>query len=193
MLKQRKSLQGRWLAVVTLTLALMALCLAAGADAKRNYAMFNAKGELMMPKDYRQWVFVGAPVTPNDMNNGKAAFPEFHDVYIDPASFAAYKKKGLFPDGTVIVKELVSVGEKSAASGSGYFPGDFIGIAVSVKDGKRFAKEPGHWAYFSFMGENGKALSSAKAQATEACNTCHEKNAAADWVFTQYYPVLRAR
>jgi cytochrome c553 len=64
---------------------------------------------------------------------------------------------------------------------------------VSVKDGKRFAKEPGHWAYFNFMGENGKSLSSAKAQATAACNTCHQQNAAADWVFTQFYPVLRAK
>jgi len=192
-MKQRKGRLGRWLAAVTLTAVILALSLAASADAKRKFAIYNGKGELMMPKEYRQWVFVGAPVTPNDMNNGKAAFPEFHDVYIDPASFAAYKKSGVFPDGTVLVKELVSVGGKSSASGSGYFPGDFIGIAVSVKDGRRFAKEPGHWAYFSFMGENGKALSSAKAQATEACNTCHQKNAAADWVFTQHYPVLRAK
>ena len=193
MRKQRKSRLSRWVAAVTITAVIMALSLVASVDAKRNFAMFNSKGELMMPKEYRQWVFVGAPVTPNDMNNGKAAFPEFHDVYIDPAGFAAHKKSGVFPNGTVLVKELVGVGAKSAASGSGYFPGDFIGIAVSVKDGKRFAKEPGHWAYFNFMGENGKSLSSAKAQATAACNTCHQQNAAADWVFTQFYPVLRAK
>jgi hypothetical protein len=190
MLKNRL---GRWLAIVIVTAIITAAYLVAGADAKRNFAMFNGKGELMIPKDYRQWVFVGAPVTPNDMNNGKAAFPEFHDVYIDPAAFAAYKKSGAFPDGTVLVKELVSVGGKSAASGSGYFPGDFIGIAVSVKEAKRFAKEPGHWGYFNFMGENGKAMPSAKAQETAACNTCHQQNAAADWVFTQFYPVLRAK
>jgi cytochrome P460 len=161
-------------------------------EAAQGAARYTGKGELMMLKNYRQWVFIGAPVTPNDMNNGKAAFPEFHHVYIDPASFAAYKKTGKFPNGTVIVKELAGVGAKSSASGSGYFAGEFIGVAASVKDAKRFAKEPGNWGYFSFMGDGGKALASAKAQATAACNTCHQQNAAEDWVFTQHYPVLRA-
>ncbi len=170
----------------------MAVAMAGQAEAAQGAAKYTAKGELLMLKNYRQWVFVGAPVTPNDMNNGKAAFPEFHHVYIDPASFAAYKKTGKFPNGTVIVKELAGVGAKSSASGSGYFAGEFVGIAATVKDAKRFAKEPGNWAYFSFMGDDGKALASAKAQATAACNVCHQQNAAEDWVFTQHYPVLRA-
>ena len=170
----------------------IAMSLTGPVEAAQGAAKYNAKGELMMLKDYRQWVFVGAPVTPNDMNNGKAAFPEFHHVYIDPASFAAYKKTGKFPNGTVIVKELAGVGAKSSASGNGYFAGEFIGVAVAVKDAKRFAKEPGNWAYFSFMGDDGKALASAKAQATAACNACHQQSAVEDWVFTQHYPVLRA-
>jgi hypothetical protein len=169
-----------------------AMALTGPVEAAQGAAKYTDKGELMMPRDFRQWVFVGAPVTPNDMNNGKAAFPEFHHVYIDPASFTAYKKTGKFPNGTVIVKELAGVGAKSSASGSGYFAGEFIGVAASVKDAKRFAKEPGNWGYFSFMGDGGKALASAKAQTTAACNTCHQQNAAEDWVFTQHYPVLRA-
>lgn len=155
---------------------------------KREAAQFDASGALMMPKRYRQWVFVGAPVTPNDMNSGKAAFPEFHDVYIDHKSFNVYKKTGKFPDGTILVKELVSVGAKKAASGDGYFPGEFNGIAAAVKDSKRFAKEPGNWAYFSF----GAGKNTAEAQPTAACNKCHQDNAGEDWVFTQFYPVLRA-
>jgi hypothetical protein len=73
------------------------------------------------------------------MNNGKAAFLEFHDVYIDPAGFAAHRKPGKFPDGTMFVKELASVGAKSVASGNGYFRGEFIGVATAVNDSKRFA------------------------------------------------------
>lgn len=161
------------------------------AEAAQGAAKYNAKGELQIPKNYRQWVFVGAPVTPNDLNNGKAAFPEFHHVYINPSSYAAYKKTGTFPNGTVLVKELATVGAKSSSSGNGYFAGEFIGVAASVKDAKRFAKEPGNWAYFSFMGDNGKAVTSAKAQPTAACNVCHQQNTE-DWVFTDHYPVLRA-
>jgi hypothetical protein len=33
-------------------------------------------------------VYVGEVITPNDMNDGEAAFPEFHSVYMDPESFA---------------------------------------------------------------------------------------------------------
>lgn len=153
---------------------------------------FDREGQLIMPKHYRHWVFVGAPVTPNDMNNGKAAFPEFHHVYIDRKSFEAYRKSGKFPDGTVLVKELATVGAKSSASGNGYFPGELSGVAVAVKDSKRFAKEPGYWAYFSFADETGKPLARAKALPTAACNTCHQQGGAEDWVFTQHYPVLRA-
>ena len=168
-----------------------AMALTGPVEAAQGAAKYTDKGELMMPKNYRQWVFVGAPVTPNELNNGKAAFPEFHHVYINPASYAAYKKTGKFPNGTVLVKELAGVGVKSSSSGNGYFAGEFIGVAASVKDARRFAKEPGNWAYFSFMGDEGKTLPSAKAQPTAACNPCHQQKTE-DWVFTQHYPVLRA-
>lgn len=152
----------------------------------------SASGELTKPEGYREWVYVGTPVTPNDMNNGKAAFPEFHNVYIDPKSYAHWKKTGDFRDGTIIIKELVSVGSKAAVSGNGYFMGDFIGLEATVKSKKHFSKEPGNWAYFSFTNhDNPKNLkASANAFPTEACAACHKASAKDDMVFTQYYPVL---
>ncbi|MFC1749741.1 cytochrome P460 family protein [Pseudomonadota bacterium] len=147
---------------------------------------------LERPTGYREWVYVGTPVTPNDMNDGKAAFPEFHNVYIHPDSWEHWKTKGEFPDGTIIVKELVSVGGKSAPSGNGYFMGDFIGLEAVLKSKKYFPKEPGNWAFFSFtMPDHESLKSDAKAFPTDACNSCHQSNAATDWIFTQYYPVLR--
>jgi hypothetical protein len=162
------------------------------ASEKTKVAKFDKDGNLIRPEGYRMWVYVGAPVTPNDLNKGKAPFPEFHSVYIDPQSFAVYKKTGKFPDGTVMIKELISVGATKAASGNGYFMGNFIGLEAEVKDSKRFPKEPGYWAYFSFTDPGKPYKAKAKASPTAACNTCHEQNAADDWVFTQYYPVLRA-
>ncbi|MES9894064.1 MAG: cytochrome P460 family protein [Candidatus Thiodiazotropha endolucinida] len=143
--------------------------------------------------NYREWIYVGTPVTPNDMNDGKAPFPEFHAVYIDPKSFDHWKKTGAFRDGTILVKELVSVGSKQAVSGKGYFMGDFIGLEATIKSAKHFPNEPGNWAYFSFTDPQHCMLkSTAKAFPTEACNACHQASAKTDWVFTQYYPVLRA-
>jgi hypothetical protein len=152
---------------------------------------FTADGKLKQPEGYRKWVYVGTPLTPNELNGGEAPFPDFHAVYIDPESYAAYEKTGKFRDGTVMVKELVGVGAKEASSGKGYFMGDFIGLETAIKDSKRFKDEPGNWAYFSFghkypLKKETQKISSAN------CNACHQENAEQDYVFTQYYPVLRA-
>lgn len=152
---------------------------------------YTNDGKLIRPTGYREWVFVGTPLTPNDLNPPEAPFPEFHNVYIHPDDYAVYQRTGTFSDGTVLVKELVSVGSKKAPSGNGYFMGDFIGLEVATKDSKRFAKEPGYWAYFSF-GHSYPLAETAAKQRVSDCNTCHQESAAQDWVFTQYYPVLRA-
>ncbi len=157
-------------------------------------AYFKMQGnKLERPVDYRSWVYVGTPLTPNDMNNGKAAFPEFHNVYIDPVSYDQYKATGKWRDGTILVKELVSVGTKAAVSGNGYFMGEFIGLEATIKSSKYFAKEPGNWAYFSFTTPSNENLKSLSAPfATNKCNGCHANSAKDDFVFTQHYPVLRA-
>ena len=153
-------------------------------------ASYTADGQLNRPDNWREWIYVGTPVTPNDMNDGKAAFPEFHNVYVDPWSYRMLRQTGRFPEGTMIAKELVSVGAKAASSGNGYFQGEFQGLEVAVKDNDRFADEPGGWAYFSF-GHQKEYASTAKKFATEQCNACHQASADTDFVFTQYYPVLR--
>ena len=163
---------------------------AEGDSPRADAVAFDAGGQLLRPQDHREWVFVGAPVTPNDMNAGQAAFPEFHNVYIDPASFASYKRTGEFPEGTMILKELVSVGSKSMDSGSGYFQGEFISLEAMVKDSQRFGDEPGGWAFFRF-GEAPDYNRTGARMKTESCNDCHS-GATEDYVFTDTYPVLRA-
>ena len=155
------------------------------------FVTFTRSGDLEQPTGYRKWISVGTPLTPHDMNNGNAAFPEFHSVYIDPVAFAQYEKNGKFPDGTVLIKELISVGSKQATSGNGYFMGDFTGLEVLVKDRERFADQPGNWGFFSF-GHEYPLKASATIQAVANCNNCHAGEADDDFVFTQYYPVLRA-
>ena len=163
------------------------------SEERDEYFAFNDNQELVRPVDYRQWIYVGTPITPNDMNNGKAAFPEFHNVYIDPVSYEHYQETGEFRDGTILVKELISVGSKQAVSGNGYFMGEFIGLEATIKSTKHFPEEPGNWAYFSFTNpEQPELNATAKMFETSACNSCHQASAADDFVFTQYYPVLRA-
>ncbi len=157
-----------------------------------SYFTINADGDLERPQNYRTWIYVGTPVTPNDMNNGKAAFPELHNVYMDPMSYKHWKKTGTWREGTILIKELVSVGTKAAVSGNGYFMGEFIGLEATIKSSKYFPNEPGNWAYFSFTNPGGDLKDTGKAFKSNQCNSCHDSNAADDFVFTQYYPVLAA-
>lgn len=154
---------------------------------------FNNQKELMRLEadNYRRWVYVGTPLTPNDMNEPEAAFPEFHNVYIHPDDYNYWQQNGKWQDGTILVKELVLVGKKQEVSGNGYFMGDFTGLEVTIKDKKLFPDEPGNWAYFSF-GHTYPLAETAKAFPTAACNGCHAASAADDFVFTQDYPILRA-
>ena len=166
-------------------------------------AKFTADGQAMIPKNWRQWVYIGTPLTPNALNDGEASFPEFHNVYIEPSAFAHWQKTGKFANGTQLAKELVLVRQKdkdemnedgstAEVSGVGYFQGEFQGLELTVKDTERFASEPGGWVYYSFGHKAQPYAQTAKAFPAESCNACHEASAADDFVFTQFYPVLRA-
>jgi hypothetical protein len=169
----------------------------ADGSASIGAATFNPQGELVLPEGFREWVFIGAPLTPHGLNNGKAGFPEYHHVYVNPDAFAVYQRTGEFPDGTVIAKELVLLqkgdfkdGSKNAPSGRGYFAGEFQGMDVMVKDSKRF-KDSNAWGFFNFGHHAHPYLKAAKAAPVESCASCHSANAGKDMVFKTYYPVLR--
>lgn len=172
----------------------------AAAQPEQSTAVFESDGKLKLPDPsmFRRWVFVGAPLTPNGLNNGKANFPEYHHVYIEQRNVEAYLKTGEFPEGTIIVKELTRVlnptfpdGSRSEPSGRGYFNGEYNGIDVTVKDSKRFAKT-NNWGFFTF-GHHPLpySTSAAEAPATE-CASCHQTFVAkTDMTWIQFYPLLR--
>lgn len=177
--------------VITAILTVLVMASIAGQVVGQDRPKLDRNNVLIRPEGYRDWVYVGTPLTPNSLNPPEAAFPEFHNVYIHPEDYAHYRKTGEFRDGTVLIKELVTVGATEAASGNGYFMGEFRGLEAAIKDSRRFPDEPGYWAYYSF-GHDYPLEDRVEPNPTAACNTCHEENAAEDWVFTQYYPVLRA-
>ena len=168
------------------------------AESPQSTAVFDSSGKMELPTGYRAWVFVGAPLTPNGLNNGKANFPEYHNVYVEKKNVDAYLKTGEFPEGTVIVKELTLVlnpdfpdGSRKEPSGRGYFNGAFNGIDVSVKDSKRFAGTNG-WGYFTFGHHPLPYDKTAAEKPVTECAGCHLANVAStDMTWIQFYPLLR--
>ena len=156
---------------------------------------YTASGDLILPKNFHEWVYVGSPLTPNALNGGKANFPEYHNVYIEPGSYEIFKKTNQFPEGTIFFKELQLTlpgqnpdGSRMEPSGRGYFPGPYNGADVTVKDSKRYA-DTGGWGYYNFNHHEPKAPT-AKLKSKEECGYCHLASAKKDEVWTQFYPLL---
>jgi Cytochrome P460 len=161
----------------------------------RQLPEYTASGDLVLPKNFREWIFVGSPLTPNALNGGQAGFPEYHNVYIEPGSYEIFKKTfgNAFPEGTILFKELQLTqpgqnpdGSRTEPSGRGYFPRAFNGADATVKDTKRFAASGG-WGYFNFNHHEPKAPT---AKATDCGHACHLAGAKKDEVWTQFYPLL---
>lgn len=158
--------------------------------------VWAADGQLVLPKGYREWVYLGSPLTPNALNDGAAGFPEYHNVYIQPQAFRAYRETGTFPEGTIMLKELQLAqegqeddGSRYEVSGRGYFPGAFNGIDISVKDSARFPEGQG-WGYFNFGHHAPPYAETAAAAPVSACAQCHIDSADEDMVFLRFYAPL---
>lgn len=150
-------------------------------------AHFNAKGEVLVPVGYRQWVHVGT----RDNATGKISIidgkptqtPEVLDAYVEPRAFAVYLRTGKWPDGSQMVKEFsaVRVGAGCQTNtfvcttefGEGIFQTGYVGLGMMVKEEKRFPDAPGHWGFFEF-GHHAPPYEPVSAvRPAEQCSYCH--------------------
>lgn len=158
-----------------------------------NVAEFDKDNSLLIPKGYREWVFVGSSLglsyRETLTQTEQPTMDLYHFTYIHPKAYQQFSKTGKFPEGTVLVLELLTKEEKKEPGLQGSYGKEYAALEVSVKDSKRFKDG---WAYFSFDGEDGKPLTKAQAFPSQSCFVCHDKKAEIDHVFTQFYPVLRA-
>lgn len=178
--------------ILVLCLSVRAVGMASAETLQSNGPEWTVEGELVLPRDFREWRFLGAPLTPNALNAGKAGFPEYHNVYIQPEALAIYQSTGRFPEGTILVKELQLTmagqnpdGSRLEASGRGYFPGALMGIDIAVKDAARFADTRG-WGFFNFGHHAPPYAKVAAIQPRESCAACHMANGT-DMVFIKFY------
>src|SRR6201987_1968551 len=60
------------------------------AQSARYLPEYTDSGEMKLPPNsmWREWVYVGSPLTPNALNGGHANFPEYHTAHRVSAGFA---------------------------------------------------------------------------------------------------------
>ena len=139
---------------------------------------------LRAPADYREWVYVTTGI---DMSYNRVALPGHHmfdSVFVDPASWQAFKRTGSWPERTTFVLETRGAQSKGSINRRGYFQDtDLMGVEVHVKDTARFGGDG--WAFFTFE-DTGKP--SAMIPKDAGCHDCHRSHGAVDSTFVQFYP-----
>ena len=155
----------------------------------------DAEGNISIPGDYREWAFLGSwHLAPEEGAGGAAGAPGFHNVYTQRSSVEAYHKTGKFPDGTVLVKELLKTKTGDLTTGRVSWATNVEGWFVMVKDSQgRFPNSPfwgNGWGWVLFSADNPKKTVT-KNWRTD-CLGCHAPAKHTDWVFVEGYPVLRS-
>ena len=171
--------------ILALLVAVLAPPPAPAGDTAPRALAYTADGRLPFPANYREWVYLSTGV---DMSyNEKATAsrqPVFDNVFVDPESYRAFARTGIWPEGTQLVLEIRRSAGKGSINHRGHFQdGEAVAVEMHVKDSARF---DGGWAFFDFDG----TAPAAPIPATAGCHACHRAHAAVDTTFVQFYPTL---
>jgi hypothetical protein len=159
--------------------------------AQENQPAYNAKGQLQLPSNYREWIYLSTGMDMNYTPNASqaAGHSTFDNVFVNPEAWRTFQSTGTWPDKTMLVLEGRAASSVGSINRSGHYQStERMGLEVHIKDTKRFDAEhfPGGWAFFSFDDGNNGQLFPPKAD----CYSCHQQHAAVDNTFVQFYPTL---
>ena len=130
------------------------------------------------PTGYREWVQLKSMVIVSDKHPLFGPFAGIHHVYVNKVGLPAAKGHGAYPDGSVLVFELLQANEANGA----YTEGSRKLVAVMQKDARRF-KATGGWGFEGF--KNGGSDRLVTDPATQ-CFNCHQTQKDHDYVFSRF-------
>jgi hypothetical protein len=136
--------------------------------------------DLKPPTGYRQWFHV------NTMIVDKAspmfdAIGGMHNVHINGVGFPALKKGGPYPNKTMFVTDL----HDFMVTDGSYVEGPLKGIALMLKDSKKYASTGG-WGFQAWAG--GDPAKPLVSDPTKQCFECHQPKKDQDYVYSTYIP-----
>jgi hypothetical protein len=148
---------------------------------------FTRDNQLVVPTDYREWIFLssglGMTYGPIGQANGNSS-PRFDNVFVTPAAYRGFLATGKWPEKTMFVLEVRSSVSKGSINNGGHYQSDREGFQVEVKDSSRF---PGNgWAFFAV----GSGTTAKMIPRGGSCYSCHPDKGAVDNTFVQFYPTL---
>jgi hypothetical protein len=151
---------------------------------------YTAKGELIRPTDYREWVYLssGLGMTYGPAQPAAGEPPRFDNVFVTREAYREFMRSGTWPEKTMFILEVRRAEANVSIDNGGRSQGDVVAIEADVKDTKRFPE--GGWGYFNFVGPRSLTDSAAPLPTSASCYACHKANSAVDNTFVQFYPTL---
>ena len=186
----------RHLILPSLVLIVVATVIAVHGEAPESFSPYvDAQGSISIPPDYRNWAFLGSwHIAPQKGSGDAAGAAGFHNVYVQPSAVEAYRRTGRFPDGAVIVKELLKTESGDMTTGEVSWATEVEGWFIMVKDDRgRFPDNPlwgGGWGWVLFNSSDPQKTVTRNWRTD--CLGCHTPARQTDWVFVQGYPILRS-
>jgi len=136
--------------------------------------------EVPYPTGYRDWHHVKSMVI-NPGHPLYASFGGIHHIYANKQAVAGYRK-GKFPDGAVIVFDLL----EAKSADNAVTEGARKVVGVMRKDAKAY-RDTGGWGFEGFKGDSRTERAVGKNAAT-ACFQCHTSQKERDYVFSALRP-----
>ncbi|MCI0390204.1 MAG: cytochrome P460 family protein [Acidobacteria bacterium] len=130
------------------------------------------------PAGYRQWAHVKSALIGPESPFFES-FGGLHHIYANEKAMEGYRT-GRFPDGSVIVFDLLETRENAGVT----IEGPRLRIGVMVKGSKRYA-ETGGWGYEGFRGDS-QTDRSLTAESRMGCYNCHAQRKDYDFVFSTF-------
>lgn len=158
--------------IIFLFILLISIIIYANAESLK-----KEQPEVNYPEGYRQWIHIKSMI----IQEGHPLYDSFggiHHIYANSKAFKAMKTKKSFPDGAVIVFDLLEAKTENNA----IVEGNRKVVGVMQKNTKKF-KETGGWGFEGFSGNTKERI--VKNPKTE-CFNCHESMKDTDYVFSNW-------
>jgi hypothetical protein len=140
-------------------------------------AALAAEPQVPYPNGYRDWHHVKSMVI-EEGHPLNSAFGGIHHIYANDKALEGYRQ-GHFPDGAVIIFDLLEVTHADNA----ITEGQRKVVGVMHKDAKQFAATGG-WGFEGFGGGDPTSRVVGK-DAASACFACHQPQKGQDYTFSQ--------
>lgn len=129
------------------------------------------------PEGYRDWTHIKSMV----IQEGHPLYESFggiHHIYANKIALKAMKEGKPYPDGAVLVFDLL----EARIENNAIVEGSRKVIGVMQKDSKKFA-DTGGWGFEAFKGDT---MERVVTDPKSSCFSCHEAQKETDYVFSKY-------